>query len=383
MDDRSLQQFYESHEGKATDKWTIYLRTYDRVFRSYRDSPVRLLEIGIQNGGSLEIWSRYFQDGERFVGCDIDPACAALDYEDPRISVIIGDANEASTRAAVLACSATYDIVIDDGSHRSGDIVKAFANYFPLVADGGMFVAEDLHCSYWQEFDGGLFDPHSSMSFFKHLADIVNQESWGTARSRADLVAGVAAKYGCGVDEALLAQVHSVEFINSVCIVRKQAEADNLLGSRYVAGTVALVAPDNLSVHGLSGRGRPDQSGNPWSTPARPPAEEVVGIREELAGIRKELAEAQATVAARNARIATLEGEIAAGEARREEMNEQHRDQVEALANTLEGMQRSTSWRLTAPVRWFGEQRRRAFAGLGVLTAARRRSGGGGHGSSR
>jgi hypothetical protein len=371
MDDRSLQQFYESHDGKATDKWTIYLRTYDRVFRSYRDNRIRLLEIGIQNGGSLEIWSRYFQEGERFVGCDIDPACGALTYEDPRISVIIGDANEALTRAAVLECSAAYDIVIDDGSHRSGDIVKAFANYFPVVADGGMFVAEDLHCSYWQEFDGGLFDPHSSMSFFKHLADIVNHESWGVARSRADLVAGIAKKYGCEVDEALLAQVHSVEFINSACIVRKQAEADNVLGSRYVAGTVALVAPDNLSVHGLSGRARPDQSTNPWSTPARPPAEEVVEIR-------KELAEARVALTARDARIAVLQGEVAAGEARRDEMKEQHRTQLESLAHTIEGMQRSTSWRLTAPMRWFGEQRRRAFAGLSMLAAARRRPGGGG-----
>lgn len=35
----------------------------------------------------------------------------------------------------------------------------------PLVNDEGIYIIEDLHCSYWQNFEGGLYDPFSSMAF--------------------------------------------------------------------------------------------------------------------------------------------------------------------------------------------------------------------------
>ena len=59
---KSLFELYREHQGKVSDKWSIYLSEYDRLFSSYRDRPVRMLEIGIQNGGSLEIWSKYFPE---------------------------------------------------------------------------------------------------------------------------------------------------------------------------------------------------------------------------------------------------------------------------------------------------------------------------------
>ena len=133
--------------------------------------PLRLLEIGIQNGGSLEIWPKFFPNAQQIVGCDIRPECARLTYRNPRISVVVGDANSDEAQAAVLAHSAIFDVIIDDGSHASSDIVRSFARYFPHLSDGGIFVVEDLHCSYWKEFDGGLFDPFSSVNFFKRLAD--------------------------------------------------------------------------------------------------------------------------------------------------------------------------------------------------------------------
>ena len=105
-----------------------------------RDSPVRLLEIGVQNGGSLDIWSQFFPNAEAIVGCDINPDCERLTYDDPRISVIVGDANDPQTQQRILQLSGQFDIVVDDGSHQSSDIVKTFALYFPLLAGG-----RDLH----------------------------------------------------------------------------------------------------------------------------------------------------------------------------------------------------------------------------------------------
>jgi O-antigen biosynthesis protein len=190
MTELTLQQLYAEHSGKVSDKWHSYLVEYGRVFAKYRYKSVTLLEIGVQNGGSLEIWSRFFANAQKLVGCDINPQCAKLQYEDPRVAVVVGDANSDAVQLTVLQHSPVFDVMIDDGSHRSSDIVKSFAKYFPHLADGGVFVAEDLHCSYWAEFEGGLYNPLSSITFFKRLADIVNHEHWGVVKKRSDILRG-------------------------------------------------------------------------------------------------------------------------------------------------------------------------------------------------
>ena len=68
MQKQSLRQLYDSHSGKVSDKWSSYLEVYDRVLGTYRSTPVRLLEIGIQNGGSMEIWARYFETARALIG---------------------------------------------------------------------------------------------------------------------------------------------------------------------------------------------------------------------------------------------------------------------------------------------------------------------------
>ena len=236
-----LLNLYRAHAGKISDRWLAYLKQYDVLLAPWRDRPVRLLEIGVQNGGSLEIWGRYFPSASVLVGCDIDPLCENLTYDDPRIRIVVGDASSDDTERRITAYSPEWDLVIEDGSHQSRHIVDAFARFFPKVSVGGMFIAEDLHCSYWREFEGGLAHPFSSIVFFKRLADLVNFEHWGVPVSRAEYLAGFAAYYGCHFDEAALAQVHAVQFVNSQCVVHKREAADNLLGQRLIVGAIEQV----------------------------------------------------------------------------------------------------------------------------------------------
>lgn len=122
-----LNELYDTTEGKRSDKWSIYLDIYSEVFKGFKNKDVNLLEIGIQNGGSLEIWSRFFNNGKRFIGCDINEKCSSLSYDDKRISVIIGDANAISVKENIQKLfDGQINILIDDGSHTSGDIIKAF-----------------------------------------------------------------------------------------------------------------------------------------------------------------------------------------------------------------------------------------------------------------
>ena len=100
--DNALDSLFSAHRGKVSDKWSSYIPEYARLFAAYRDLPIRLLEIGIQNGGSLEIWSKYFANAKKVVGCDINPECAKLQFENPRIVVIAADANTDGAQQQVL-----------------------------------------------------------------------------------------------------------------------------------------------------------------------------------------------------------------------------------------------------------------------------------------
>jgi peptidoglycan hydrolase CwlO-like protein/cephalosporin hydroxylase len=313
MSRMTIHQLYAEHTGKVSDKWSLYLTEYDRLFHSYRDKPLHLLEIGIQNGGSLEIWSKYFSNASALIGCDINPDCARLAYDDQRIGVIVGDANSPEIRERVFRLSPHFDIIIDDGSHLSKDIIKSFALYFPLLVEGGLFVAEDLHCSYWESYEGGLFNPYSSISFFKRLADVINYEHWGISKTRADVLRGIFMKYGCEVGPEALSQLHSVEFINSMCVVRKALAADNSLGRRVIAGSIEPVLPGLRELDSSYA----DQSSNPWSARTTPPDEAIqheelllANAQQEIAGLNQEIAGLNQEISGRSQEIAELNQEI-------------------------------------------------------------------------
>jgi hypothetical protein len=112
----------------------------------------------------------------------------------------------------------------------------SFAGYFPHLNSGGIYVTEDLHCSYWSDFEGGLYSPLSAMSFFKRLADIINHEHWRNNQAPQDLVARFGKEFGIDFQKLDFSQIHSVEFVNSICVIKKSSPENNVLGERVIAG---------------------------------------------------------------------------------------------------------------------------------------------------
>jgi hypothetical protein len=279
MDYKPLIDFYKNNQGKVSDKWPSYLNQYERLFKPLRDKEIHLLEIGIQNGGSLEIWSKYFPKAKVFVGCDIDERCSKLFYEDPRVNLIIGDANQKIVQEDVIIKGSPFDIVIDDGSHQSSDIIKSFMNYFPHVANSGLYIVEDLHCSYWEEFEGGLFASYSSISFFKHLTDLLNYEHWGIDKSYKDFLEEFSTKFNLNIEKEALEKIESIEFLNSMCIIRKTSGNSNGLGLRIVNGSKDCVRNDLKKINSTRSIA-PDQSRNLFST--KSPQEEILYLECEL-----------------------------------------------------------------------------------------------------
>ena len=172
----ALYRMFMEHEGDISDKWEHYLPIYEAAFDGLLapGRPIHLLEIGVQNGGSLEIWSKYLPPGSIIVGIDIDTACTNLSVP-PNVSVHIGDASDPVALDHMLG-DARFDVIIDDGSHRSDQIVAAFEACFPRLNPNGRYIVEDLHCSYSRSYGGGFRLPAAAVEWFKGLADALNSD---------------------------------------------------------------------------------------------------------------------------------------------------------------------------------------------------------------
>ena len=383
---KTLQEHYRTEEGKVSDRWQLYLDVYEQLLAADRDRPLSLLEIGVQNGGSLEIWSRYFPNAIKLVGCDINPRCTGLHYEDPRIAVIVGDANNDVTEAEVLSACPAYDLIIDDGSHASGDIVRSFARYFQHLRNDGLYIVEDLHCSYWATLEGGLFEPYSSISFFKRLIDVINYEHWGLAVRPCSVLEPLFSHYGVALSDelrsyvnSLLSCVYSITFFNSLCIIRKQAASSNVLGNRIICGAEEPVTQGLFSLRGTALVGL-DQT--QWSNRMDPIAAEIemgqaltdrehqiatlieqVADRErqldlitQAAAAQREDAAVQRTQAAAELEQATAQIKEAAAQAAAQREDAAARlaqtvAQLEEIAGQRTALIASTSWRITRPLR--------------------------------
>ncbi|OBU42447.1 hypothetical protein [Photobacterium damselae] len=303
-----LRELYNSVQEKASDKWSLYIDIYSKEFKSYKDKNISLCEIGIQNGGSLDIWSKYFNNIHKILGCDINPLCGDLKFDNKNIKVIVNDANKNSTKKEIEDFfDKGIDIFIDDGSHISSDIIKSFLLYFEMINEGGLYIAEDLHCSYWKEFEGGISDPDSSINFFKTLADIINHEHWGIAKSKNELLNHYTERYSIHIKDEILEKIHSIKFYNSVCIIEKKKTEKNILGPRIICQGKELAA--SLSKVNMTSIPY-DQNDNFWSSFSEPLGVEYINKTEQLVRNEKLLDETRKEILLLKSKNEILEKEI-------------------------------------------------------------------------
>jgi len=248
MFDQTIKQIHNSKTGKISDKWSSYLDTYDELFLKFKNKEINLLEIGVQNGGSLETWASYFKNANFVVGCDIDPKCKQLTYNDPRIKLIVNNINNKETYQVISNNCNSLDIIIDDGSHISTDILESFVTYFPLLNPGGVYVIEDTHTLYWKEWNDEINMKFNAYIFFKKIIDVINIQFWEKEKSLDSYFSDffVNGNIPSFINEGW---IESVEFKNSLIIIKKSLSPNRYgLGQRLVTGSIGLVN-DNVIKH--------------------------------------------------------------------------------------------------------------------------------------
>jgi len=124
-----------------------YTPVYHQLFAQARSFPVKLLEIGVNQGCSLRMWEEYFPEGTIY-GFDILPECL---FNAGRIKCVRADQSDpASLRQAVRQCMSPFDIIIDDGSHLLEHQVTSMNALLPFMRKDGYYVIEDVHERNWQ-----------------------------------------------------------------------------------------------------------------------------------------------------------------------------------------------------------------------------------------
>jgi cephalosporin hydroxylase len=166
---RGLQWNFEHNDGRLVHKCMHYFPIYEQTLRRFRGRPITMLEIGVSHGGSLQMWRRYFGRRSTIVGIDINPRVAAL--AGPGIDIHVGDQSDPVFLARLGEQYGPFDIVLDDGSHQPAHQIASVEHLWPYLADGGVYIVEDLCTNYWEEYGGGLGRPDTFMAWTQARVD--------------------------------------------------------------------------------------------------------------------------------------------------------------------------------------------------------------------
>ena len=164
----TLRETFDEHQGRLVGKIDHFFEVYEPHLARYRNTPVRVLELGIFRGGSLELWRHYFGPEAQIVAVDID--MAAIESAPDDVTLHLGSTDDASFMESVLA-DGPFDICIDDASHRVEHQISAFEQIYPRMAERAVYICEDAFTSYWPNYGGGLGRPGTFIEYAKGLVD--------------------------------------------------------------------------------------------------------------------------------------------------------------------------------------------------------------------
>ena len=205
---QNVKEFIANYpaESPKIRKYENYIDFYESIFLKFKNQDIRVLEIGVQHGGSLELWKALTTPSSEIVGLDILPQ--TKQHEDERVRIFVGDQGDESFLSNVSNEAGKFDIIIDDGSHIPFHQKATFEKFFfENLRDGGVYVVEDCHTSYWRDYGGGLRKSGSFIEFSKTLVDEVN--AWHGQRKKADEISNYTK------------QIRAIRFESSMVIFEK------------------------------------------------------------------------------------------------------------------------------------------------------------------
>ena len=135
----------------------------------------------------------------------------------------------------------SIDVIIDDGSHAPQHQLVSFVQLFPTLADGGLYMIEDVETSYWDrkggaelfgyKIEAGIGTRGSAVESFKQLPDVLNRQFLGDSSYSV---------FGAQHKQQVDHRIASVAFSRNCIIVTKKVSAEwqelwtTLIGGGYM-----------------------------------------------------------------------------------------------------------------------------------------------------
>ena len=226
----SLAEIVSKHQGRRLDKWSHYLGIYEKYLSCYRGCAVTILEIGVNHGGSIDMWREYLGSRCQYIGVDINPECK--NFETKNVQIFIGDQSDSKFLSRLADSVGNIDILIDDGGHSMIQQWTTFEVLYPRVAVPGIYICEDTHTSYFPEFGGGRNSPVSFMSRIQRKVDSLNAWHYESHNAVDDFVR----------------TTESMHFYDSVVVIQKKLiESPTVIAK----GDIELPAPHQVRGEGF------------------------------------------------------------------------------------------------------------------------------------
>jgi hypothetical protein len=200
-----LEQYFESNNKNLMHKWTHYFEAYDRHFSKYRGQEIVVLEIGVSQGGSLQMWRDYFGPKAKIYGLDMEPNCITLANENTEI--LIGSQSDRTFLQDLKSKIPPIDILIDDGGHTMEQQIVTFEELYNHVKADGVYLVEDLNTSYWLLYGGGHQRPGTFIEYSKHFIDAIN--AWFSEETSLKV-------------SGFTKTVHSLHYYTGILVIEKQ-----------------------------------------------------------------------------------------------------------------------------------------------------------------
>lgn len=198
---------------KSSMKWDGYFDVYEEHFSKYIGQNANILEIGVAQGGSLEMWAKYLENPQIY-GIDLYPGILKYKYDYPNIHLEVGDQSSSGFWDKFCSNNVEFDIIIDDGSHKQIDQTYTLIRLFSKLKYGGVYIVEDTHTSYWQEkfgnvYDGGFKKPGTFIENAKDFVDLLHVQFFGKELLQPILL-------------EFFKDLYSVTFYNSMVVLKKK-----------------------------------------------------------------------------------------------------------------------------------------------------------------
>jgi spermidine synthase len=138
----------------TSDKNTVhsYLPIYTQFLAKKKDTAKNVMEVGVNEGGSIQLWRDYFTNASVWavdIVDNVQPVHVAL-RSDPRVKLLL-HSDAYNTNFVDSLSNVKFDFILDDGPHTLESMIFFVKNYSKLLTDDGCLIIEDVQCITWMK----------------------------------------------------------------------------------------------------------------------------------------------------------------------------------------------------------------------------------------